>query len=194
MLCSSKIQHIHRFNLSLSIQGVSGAFAWDCIIGRLAYPFLKVFSGSGLEAMLNMTRLLANKALHTDAAKSAAPVSFVRYAPSTRSLMTIAINVLLVLLGAIVAAFGDTHNPNASHLQRLNTRGWIIVISVFLALVLGVAKEYSADHDQAEQRQLLKDIFASREADHQLLASLLQSQSFPNGASAKANEYQSLLN
>jgi hypothetical protein len=110
--------------------------------------------------------------------------------------MTIAINVLLVLLGAIVAivaAFGDTHNPNASHLQRLNTRGWIIVISVFLALVLGVAKEYSADHDQAEQRQLL---FASREADHQLLASLLQSQSFPNGASAsaKANEYQSLLN
>jgi hypothetical protein len=80
MLCSSKIQHIHRLNLSLSVQSVSEAFAWDCIIGRLAYPFLKVFSGSGLEAMLSMTRLLANKALHTDAANSAASVSFVRYA------------------------------------------------------------------------------------------------------------------
>jgi hypothetical protein len=45
------------------------------LIGRLAYSFLRVFSGSGLEAMLSMTRLLANKALHTDAANSAAPVS-----------------------------------------------------------------------------------------------------------------------
>lgn len=74
--------------------------------------------------------------------------------------MTIAINVLLVFLGAVVAAFGDTHNPYENrHLRRLNSRGWIIVISVFLALVIGVAKEYLADHDQAEQRQLLKGHF-----------------------------------
>lgn len=111
----------------------------------------------------------------------------------------IATNVLLVLLGAIVAAvaaFGDTHNPSATrHIHRLNVRGWIIVISVLVALLLGVAKEYSADHDQIEQRRLLKDILASREADHQLLASLLQGQSSRSGppAPSEAGEYQNLL-
>jgi hypothetical protein len=72
MPCSSKIQHIHRFNLSLSVQGISGVFAWGRITGRLAYRFLQVFSSSGLEAMLSMTRLLANKMLHTDAEKGGA--------------------------------------------------------------------------------------------------------------------------
>lgn len=113
--------------------------------------------------------------------------------------MTIVANVLLVLLGAIVAvvaAFGDTHNPSATrHIHRLNVRGWIIVISVLVALLLGVAKEHSADHDQTEQRQLLKDILAGREADHQLLASLLQGQSSRSGppAPSEAGEYQNLL-
>jgi hypothetical protein len=111
--------------------------------------------------------------------------------------MTIAINVLLVLLGAIVAiaaAFSDTHHPSANgYLHRLNARGWIIVLSVISALILGVAKEYSAEHDQTEQRQLLKEILASRQADHQLLASLLQSQSTQSGADGRAVEYQNLL-
>jgi hypothetical protein len=31
------------------------------------YPFLRVFNGSGSEAMRSMTRLLANKALHRSA-------------------------------------------------------------------------------------------------------------------------------
>jgi hypothetical protein len=113
--------------------------------------------------------------------------------------MMIATNVLLVLLGAIVAAvaaFGDTHNPSATrHIHRLNVRGWIIVISVLVALILGVAKEYSADHDQIEQRRLLKDILASREADHQLLASLLQGQSSRSGppAPSEVGEFENLL-
>jgi hypothetical protein len=113
--------------------------------------------------------------------------------------MTIAINVLLVLLGAvvaIVAAFGGTHNPSADgHLRRLNARGWIIVVSVISALILGVVKEYSAAQDQREQWQLLKDIFASRQADHQLLTSLLQRQPTKGGTEAapEAAEHQNLL-
>ncbi|HKP02336.1 MAG TPA: hypothetical protein VJU77_03155 [Chthoniobacterales bacterium] len=91
--------------------------------------------------------------------------------------MTIAINVSLVLLGAVIAAvtaFGETHYPGSRPaLRRLNGRGWTIVTAVVLALILGVAKEYLADYEQSEQHRLLTELLASREADHNLLTRVL---------------------
>lgn len=59
MICSNKIQHIHRFSSSSSVRDVSEAFGLDYIIGRWVFLFPKVFNGFGLEVMLNMISLLA---------------------------------------------------------------------------------------------------------------------------------------